>query len=258
MLTHIHEIFDYQEMINSLVRRELRGKYAKSILGFLWSFLNPMFQILIYTIVFSVIYRNDMQNYYVFLMTGLLPWTFFSESFGQGAMAINGNSEMVKKIYFPREVLVIAEVNAKLINLLLSLIVIAVFIVISGTGFSWHIIFLPVIIIIEYIFTLGASLIVSAITVYLRDMEYIVNVVLMAWVWGTPVMYNIDMVGGVFRRLLSFNPMTPIIVSYQDILYWHRTPYYKNLLVPLAAGIVVLLLAEVVFSKLSKHFAEEM
>ncbi len=258
MLTHIHEIFDYREMINSLVRRELRGKYAKSILGFLWSFLNPMFQILIYTIVFSVIYRNDMQNYYVFLMTGLLPWTFFSDSFGQGAMAINGNSEMVKKIYFPREVLVIAEVNAKLINLLLSLIVIAVFIVISGTGFSWHIIFLPVILLIEYIFTLGASLIVSAITVYLRDMEYIVSVVLMAWVWGTPVMYNIDMVGGVFRRLLSFNPMTPIIVSYQDILYWHRTPYYMNLLVPFVVGIIVLLLAEIVFSKLSKHFAEEM
>ncbi len=258
MQSRLKEIISYQDMTNSLVKRELRGKYAKSILGFLWSFLNPMFQILIYTVVFSVIYRNDMKNYYIFLMTGLLPWTFFSESFGQGAMAINSNAEMVKKIYFPREVLVIAEVNAKLVNLLLSLVVMAGFIIVSGTGFSWQIIFLPVIMLIEYIFALGASLIVSAVTVYLRDMEYIVNVILMAWVWGTPVMYNIDMVGGVFRRLLTLNPMTPIIVTYQDILYWHRTPYYMNLVVPFVEAIVILILAEVVFLHLSKRFAEEM
>lgn len=258
MISRFKEIFAYQDMINSLTKRELRGKYAKSVLGFLWSFLSPMFQILIYTFVFSVIFQNSMDNYYIFLMTGLLPWTFFSDSFGQGATVITGNSEMVKKIYFPREALVIGEVNAKLINLLLSMIVMVFFIVFSGTGFTWQIIYFPLILAIEYLFTLGCTLIVSSVTVYLRDMEYIVNVILMAWVWGTPVMYNIENLSGVFRKLLQMNPMTPIIVSYQDILYWHRAPYPNNLLVPFAEGIVMLLLGELIFSHLSKGYAEEM
>ena len=258
MYIKLKEIFDYQEMINSLVRRELRGKYAKSVLGFLWSFLNPMFQILIYTFVFSVIFRNDLDNYYIFLMSGLLPWTFFADSFSSGAVAINGNAEMVKKIYFPREVLVIAEVNAKLINMLLSFIVMGVFILISGTGFSWQLVFLPIVIAEEYLFALGCSLIVSAITVYLKDMEYIVNVILMAWVWGTPIMYNYANISGLFQKALGFNPMTPIVLTYQDIFYWHKTPEITRFLIPLLVGLAVLAVGEVLFSKLSRRFAEEM
>lgn len=258
MLERVNEIIAYQDMTNSLTRRELRGKYAKSVLGFLWSFLNPMFQILIYTFVFSIIFKNDMKNYYIFLMAGLLPWNFFSESFSTGAMAINANAEMVKKIYFPREVLVIAEVNAKLINLLLSFVVMAVFIIISQTGFSWHIVFLPIILFVEYLFVIGCALTVAAVTVYLRDMEYIVNVILMGWVWGTPIMYNIGNINGFFRRILSWNPMTGIIVSYQDILYWHKLPYYKNLLIPFFAALAILLIGELIFLKLSRGFVEEM
>ncbi len=258
MKGHIKEVFAYKDMIHSLTKRELRGKYAKSVLGFLWSFLNPLFQILVYTFVFSVIFKNSMDHYYIYLMTGLLPWTFFADSFSQGAVAIISNSEMVKKIYFPRDVLVIAEVNAKLINLLLSMIVMALFIVFSGVEFTWHIVFLPVILFIEYIFALGCALLVSSITVYLRDMEYIVNVILMAWIWGTPVMYNLDAISGVYRRLLTLNPMTPIIVSYQDILYWHRVPYSVNLMVPLVEAVIVLILGEVVFCRLVRGFAEEM
>ena len=115
-MQHLKEIFYYRDMINSLVRRELRGKYEKSVLGFLWSFLSPMFQILIYNIVFTQVFHNDTPVYYMFLMTGILPWTFFSDSLSQGTGAVVWNAEMVKKIYFPREVLVIAEVNAKLVN----------------------------------------------------------------------------------------------------------------------------------------------
>ena len=138
------------------------------------------------------------------------------------------------------------------------MIVMALFIVFSGVEFTWHIVFLPVILLIEYIFALGCALLVSSITVYLRDMEYIVNVILMAWIWGTPVMYNLDAISGVYRRLLTLNPMTPIIVSYQDILYWHRVPYSVNLMVPLVEAVIVLILGEVVFCRLVRGFAEEM
>ena len=258
IMQRIKEIIDYSEMISSLTRRELRGKYAKSVLGFLWSFLNPMFQILIYTFVFSVIFHNAMENYYIYLMTGLLPWTFFAESFSSGAVAINANAEMVKKIYFPREVLVIAEVNAKLINMLLSFVVMGIFILVSGTGFSYHLIFLPVVIFAEYLLALGFALIVSAVTVYFRDMEYIVNVILMAWVWGTPIMYRLDAVTGIFHDVLLLNPMTPVISCYQNILYWHRTPAPVSLMIPIVEGLLVLCIGEMVFARLSKRFAEEL
>ena len=130
-MNHIREIYNYRDMIFSLAQRELRGKYEKSVLGFLWSFLSPLFQIIIYNMVFTMVFHNDMPNYYIFLMTGLLPWTFFADSLAQATGAIIYNAEMVKKIYFPREVLVIAEVLAKLINMLLSFIVMAFFLIVS-------------------------------------------------------------------------------------------------------------------------------
>ena len=140
MLQNMHEIYEYRDMIHSLVKRELRGKYEKSVLGFLWAFLGPLFQILIYSVVFTLVFHNNMPNYYIFLMSGMLPWTFFSDSLAQGTGSIVYNAEMVKKIYFPREVLVIGEVRAKLVNMLLSFIVMAGFILISGVGFSIQIV----------------------------------------------------------------------------------------------------------------------
>lgn len=258
-MSTLKEIYEYRTMIGSLVRRELRGKYEKSVLGFLWAFLGPMFQILIYGIVFTVVFHNNMSNYYIFLMTGLLPWTFFSDSLSQGTGSIVYNSEMVKKIYFPREVLVIGEVNAKLVNMLLSFIVMVFFILISGVGFSIHAIMLPVIVLIEYLIALGMALLVAAATVYLRDLEYVVNVILMAWVWGTPIMYTTDNITNpLFLTLLRLNPMTGVIGGYQSIFYGHVWPNPRSLLYPLCFGIFILLVGFGAFEKLKKRFAEEL
>lgn len=258
-MEQIKEIYEYRNMINSLVRRELRGRYEKSALGFLWSFLSPLFQILIYNIVFTRIFHNDMPNFYIYLMTGLLPWTFFADAVSQGTGAIISNAEMVKKIYFPREVLVIAEVSAKLVNMLLSFIVMTFFIIVSGTGFSIHLILLPVVVVIEYIFAVGIALIVSSVTVYLRDLEYVVNVIMMAWIWGTPVLYSLDVVNeGFLRRLVCANPMSGIICSYHYILYNHVWPGYKDLLYPFLESVAVVILGAVVFQIMNRRFVEEL
>lgn len=259
MLESIKEIAEYRDMVFSLARRELRGKYEKSVLGFLWAFLGPLFQILIYGVVFTVVYHNGMPNYYIFLMTGMLPWTFFSDSVGAGTGAIVSNAEMVKKIYFPRETLILAEVLAKLINMLLSFLVMAVFIVISGMGFSYHLVMLPLIIVSEYLMALGLAFFVSAVTVYFRDLEYIINVVLMAWIWGTPVMYAMDGIQNpLFHRMLELNPMSNVIESYHAVLYYHRFPSYMNIIVPMIEGMVALIIGFIVFQKLKKHFVEEL
>ena len=246
-------------MIGSLVRRELRGKYEKSVLGFLWAFLGPMFQILIYGVVFTVVFHNNMPNYYIFLMTGLLPWTFFSDSLGQGTGAIVYNSEMVKKIYFPREVLVIGEVTAKLVNMLLSFIVMAAFLIISGIGFSVQIVLLPVAVLIEYLIALGLALLAAATTVYLRDLEYVVQVLLMAWCWGTPIMYTADNIQNpLYLFLLRANPLTGAIGMYQSIFYFHSWPNIRSMLYPLCFGMMITIIGFIVFGHLKKRFAEEL
>lgn len=256
---HLKEILDYRDMIGSLVRRELRGKYEKSVLGFLWSFLSPMFQILIYDIVFTRVFHNDMPSFYMYLMTGLLPWTFFSDSLSQGTGAIIYNAEMVKKIYFPREVLVISEVTAKLVNMFLSFIVMAFFLIVSGIGFSKYLFLLPLVIVIEYIFTLGCAFLAAAITVYLRDLEYVVGVILMAWIWATPIMYDLNIVTDpTLKRLLYMNPMTGIISYYHSILYHHVLPGNSDFLYPLAAALITLTVGYIVFSRFNRGFVEEL
>lgn len=258
-MKNLREIYEYRDMIFSLARRELRGKYKKSVLGFLWAFLGPMFQIIIYSIVFTVVYHNGLPNYYIFLMTGMLPWTFFADSISAGTGAIVANSEMVKKIYFPREALVLSEVYAKMINMLLSFLVMAAFLAISGVGFSYHLILLPLIILSELLMAVGIAFFVSAVTVYLRDLEYIINIVLMAWIWGTPVMYAMDSVKQpVFHRLLELNPMSNVIEAYHSVLYYHRFPTVLNVVVPTVEGIVFLIIGYTVFEKLKKHFVEEL
>ncbi len=258
-MSSIKEIYEYRSMIFSLARRELRGKYEKSVLGFLWAFLGPMFQILIYGLVFTVIYHNGLPNYYIFLMTGMLPWTFFSDSIGSGTGAIVSNAEMVKKIYFPRETLVLSEVLAKLVNMLLSFIVMAGFILVSRVGFSYHVILLPLIIFSELLLATGCAFLVAALTVYFRDLEYIVNVILMAWIWGTPIMYEMDSVTSpVFHRLLELNPLSNVICAYHAVLYYHTFPTISNVVVPIIEGTLITIVGYTVFNRVKKHFVEEL
>ncbi len=258
MVQRMKEIYEYRDMIYSLVRRELRGRYQKSVLGMLWTFINPFFQILIYTLVFTLIFPSSIENYYIYLMTGIIPWTFFSEALGQGAGSIVGNADMTKKIYFPREVLTISSVTAKFVNMLLGFIVIFIFLIFSPVGISAHILFLPVIFIAEYMIALGFTLMFASITVYLRDMEYIVNVLLMAWIWGTPIMYDISLVPAPLQKILLLNPMTSVIVSYHDLLYYHALPGVLTVIMLYVVGLVLLLLGETVFVRLEGNFAEEL
>ena len=124
MINRMKEIYEYRDMIYSLVKRELRGRYQKSVLGMLWTLLNPFFQIVIYTFVFTIIFPSSIENYYIYLMTGIIPWNFFSEALGQGAGSVVANADMTKKIYFPREILTISSVTAKFVNMLLGFVVV--------------------------------------------------------------------------------------------------------------------------------------
>ena len=175
-MTKFSEIYDYREMIFSLVRRDLKGRYKGSVLGFLWTFLNPLLQLCVYTFVFSIIMRNNIKDYYLHLFVALVPWIFFSTSISGGAGCIWSQQDMVKKIYFPREVLPIAFVSSQFVNMFYSFLVVFAVLLISGKGINIiAVLYLPVIMAIEYSLALGMALIVSALTVYLRDLEYLLG-----------------------------------------------------------------------------------
>ena len=255
----LKEIYQYRTMVNSLIKRDLRGRYKGSVLGFAWTFLNPLLQLAVYTLVFSHIMRSGISDYYLFLFVALIPWLFFSTSVSAGSSCILAQKEMVKKIYFPREVLPIAHVTSQLVNMLLTFIVVFAVLILSGKGINpYAVIYLPVVIMAEYILAVSLTMVVSAVTVYLRDMQHILAIVTMAWQFLTPVMYSIDMVPEKLLPIFNLNPMTPIIVAYRDILYYKQVPRLQTLLHGFLFSIVLMIIGWNVFGHLKKHFAEEM
>ena len=258
-MNKLKEVYAYREMIISLVRRDLRGRYKGSVLGFLWTFINPLLQLMVYTMVFSVILRSGIEKYYLFLFVALIPWIFFSSSVTGGSSCIISQKDLVKKIYFPREVLPIAHVTTCFVNMLFSFIVVFFVIIISGIGVNLHaILYLPIIMIVEYILALGMAMIFSALTVFLRDLEHILGIIIMAWQFLTPIMYSIEIVPETIMPIFMANPMTPIIIAYRDILYYKQIPELNTLLHALILGIISLIFGSIVFDKLQRHFAEEL
>ena len=258
-MKHLREIYDYRQMIFSLVRKELRGRYKGSALGFLWTFINPLLQLCVYTFVFSIVMPNNIDKFYLYLFVGLIPWLFFSGSLTGGAASIINQKDMVKKIYFPREVMPIAYVTSNFVNMLLCFIVIFAVVIVTGVGINpIAICYLPIIMVVEYFMCLGGAMLTSALTVYFRDLEYILGIVTMAWMYFTPVVYSIDMVPERLRPFMNLNPMTPVIVAYRDVLYSKQVPHISTLASGFILGCIVLILGCAVFQKLQRGFAEEL
>lgn len=253
------ELYNYRTMIGSMVRRDLRGRYKGSVLGFAWTFINPLLQLVVYTIVFSNIMRAGIEDYYLFLFVALIPWIFFSTSISAGASCIMAQKNLVEKIYFPREVLPISHVTSAFVNMLLSFLVVFAALLVSGKGLDVFLLpYLIPIMIVEYLLALGFTFIVSALTVYFRDLEHILGIVTMAWQFLSPVMYSVDMVPEDMKGIFMLNPMTPIIIAYRDVLYYQQAPELNTLLLATGLGVALLIIGWFIFGKLQKHFAEEM
>ena len=260
MIKSIKELYEYREMIFSLIRRELRGKYKGSVLGFLWAFLNPLLQLIVYTIVFSLITRSSIEDFYLYLFVVLIPWMYISACMTGGATCITGQTELVKKIYFPRLVLPISYATSQFVNMLLSFVVVFAVLIVSGKGINpVSILFLPIIMIIEYIMGVAIAILFSCINVYLRDLQQVSGVLSMAWQFFSPVLYSIEeTIPEQYISIYMMNPIAPMVVIYRQILYYKQIPDWELFLNPLVFSICLLVISCLVFSKLKKHFAEEL
>lgn len=255
----INNLYSYRQLLKSNVKKEIRGKYKGSFLGVLWSFVNPLLTTLVYAIVFPFILKSTEPHYVTFIVIGILPWTYFTTVIIQGTTTMLINAGIIKKVYFPREILPISINTSGLINFLISCLIIFIFLICSGIGFSWYIIFLPLVIITQYILQQGIIFITSAINVYVRDAEYIINFIINMVFYATPILYSADMFSNSpLKWIITLNPMATIINCYRDILYYQSMPHIKSLIVVLLASCLLAYIGLKIFRKLEKGFAEEM
>lgn len=258
MFKKIKELYMYRQFLKTSVKKEFRGKYKKSFLGVLWSFINPLLQLVIYAMVFPYILRIQEDNYVMFLFSALIPWNFFSTTISQSTSVIVGNGGILKKVYFPREILPISIVISGAINFLISCIIIFVALIISGIGITVNILWLPVILLVQCIVTLGICFVLSALTVYIRDLEYFINVLLQLWMYLTPVFYTMQLIPKNIARIFYLNPMVQIINAYRNIFYYKTMPDLKALGIWTILGIIGVIIGFSIFKKLEKRFAEEL
>lgn len=255
------EIYNYRELLKTNIKKDIRGKYKGSFLGVLWSFLNPLLQVVVYAIVFPYLMRGaGIDNYVVYLVTGIIPWTYFSTMITTGTTTIKSNEGIIKKVYFPREILLISPVLSGLINFFISCIIVILFCLAFNVGISIHLLMVPVIAIIQGILSLGIILITSSINVYVQDLEYIVTFVLNMLFYGTPIVYSLSQFSsaGILAILIQLNPMTTIIDAYRDAFLYHIWPDFQALGIILVFSLIVLVIGYLVFKKLEKGFAEQL
>lgn len=250
-------LYNYRELLKSNVKKEIRGKYKGSFLGILWSFINPLLQVLVYAIVFPYIMRVKTENYLQFLIVGVIPWTFFTTVLNQGMITVRMNAGIIKKVYFPREILPISVALSGLVNFFISCIIILVFCVGGGLGISWHLALLPLAAILQFIFSLGLILALSAINIYIKDTEYLVTFALNMLFYATPILYPVTLLPEGLRWLMNLNPMAGIINMYRDIFINHQLTDIGTIIYVSVISLVTFLIGLLIFRKLEKGFAEE-
>ena len=259
MITDIKRIWLFRDMIYELTHRELRGKYKGSVLGFLWTYINPLAQIIVYYFFFSMVLRSGIEKFHLYLVVGMFPWNFFVGGVMQGLISVRAQGDLVKKVYFPRQILPIVYVTVNLVNMLISFLIIYSMLLISGWGIdmSLQLWLLPVML-IEYVFTLGLAMILAGVEVYFRDIEHIVSVIMMIWMYVTPMFYSLDIVPAELQKYFYYNPMLYIISIYQQILYYKVSPDVTFLIRALIISLCTLIAGWIVFDRLEKRFAEEL
>lgn len=258
MIANIRELFAFRELLWALVTRELKVKYKNSVLGFLWSLVNPIAQMLIFTFVFSFVFRAGINNFPLFFLTGLLPWTLFSMSLTRSTTAFIENGNLIKKVYFPREIIPISIVVTNLINYLFEFIVLAVFLGVYGYFFLPYLPVLLLAIVLLLLFTTGLALLVSSAAVYFRDLQQLIGLLLMVWFYATAVIYPIDFLPERFRDLLFYlNPMNPLISLFRDALYHLRWPAWPTLAYCVAVCLVVFVAGYSLFARQAMELAKE-
>jgi len=246
------------ELSRQLISREIKSRYKQSFLGYAWVILNPLLQMLVMTFVFSLIIRVSSLGvpYAIFLYVALLPWNLFANSLTHSTNSLVNNSALIKKIYFPRQIFIQATLIAKVIDFLLASIILVFFFLLYNQPLTVNALWVIPIFIIQEIFTYGLSLILASINLFYRDIQHLLSLLLILWMYITPVIYPIEMVPEAYRFIFKLNPMAVIINAYREAILGGNIPKLSSLAVALALSLITYYLGRKIFTKLEGYFAD--
>ena len=222
--TTISECYAFREVLFNILSQDLKVKYKRTFLGYLWSLLNPVLQLAVLTAVFSHVVRLGMKDYTLYLFSGLLVWTFFQTTTTAASTALLENENFIKKVYLPKMLFPLSKLCLKAIDFVFSLVALSVIGAVLGFHFHATVIYLPAAILIFFTFTLGMAISLSILTVFFRDIQYLLNVFLQLLYFLTPIIYPISALPDEYRRYLNLNPLVPEILLFQKLIYYGEFP----------------------------------
>lgn len=250
----IVDLIRYRELLRNLVSRDLKVRYKRSVLGLVWTMLNPLLMMVVFTIVFSSLFRFAVEHFAIYFLSAYLPWHFFAQTTMISMSILLANSSLVKRIYVPRSIFVIATVLSGLLNLLVALIPLLLIMLVTGMPIQPAILFIPIPILLATLFTLGLSLILSAFAIFFSDVIQIYQVLLTVWMYLTPVIYPLEIVPVEYHLLIMLNPMYYIVEAFRAPIYRGALPDPYSLLVGFLSGLAALVVGWWVFSKSAERF----
>ncbi|MBQ6449337.1 ABC transporter permease [bacterium] len=248
----------YRELLGQLTARELAQRYKQSVIGYFWVILNPFIQMLVMSFVFVNIFGNKNLGvaYPLFLFTGLLPWNLFSQSLTSCAEALVGSASLLSKIYFPREILVLSRMLARVVDFLFASIILIGMMIFYRHGVTVHVLWVVPIFVIQFLFTYGLSLFLAAANLFYRDVRHLLNLVVMTWMYLTPVMYDADIFPSKYRWIFQINPMAVFVNAYRQVILGVDPPNFRSLAIGLVLSLVVCAWGYRFFKKLEGQFAD--
>lgn len=254
MKTYISNFLKYKSLLRELVVRDIKLKYRRSILGLLWSLLNPLLMMIVLTIIFSSLFKRNIDNFPVYLLTGRMIFVFFSETTNQAMMSIISNSSLIKKVYLPKYILPLSKALSSYINLMFSLLALIIVMIVTKIKITWVLILFPLPLIYTLIFSIGVGLVLSTYAVFFRDLVHLYSVLLTAWMYFTPIFYPVEIIPERYLFLVKSNPLYYIVQCFREIVLYGRIPSLSLNLICLAIAIITLFFGLIIFYKNQNKF----
>ena len=255
-LNHLHELWSYRDLIIRLAWSDFKLRYKSSALGFFWSLLEPLLMLLVLYVVFTNLMKNQVENYQLFLLLGIILWNFLDRSTSMSIYGIIGKPSLVQKIYFPRDILVISTCITALMMTALEFIVFVIFMAVFRVLPGVDIVYFPILFVFEFLIILGISMALSALNVYFRDVQFIWKVIVQVGFFATPVIYPITIFPENVRWIVMLNPIALIIIMMRDCALYRLPPDPFNLAYVAVFTLVSLILGYSIFDRLEPKFAE--
>lgn len=254
IVSAVQHLNQYKPLLNELVLRDLKLKYRRSFLGYLWSLLNPLLMMTVMSLVFSYMFRFDIPNYPLYLICGQTLWTFFSESTNMAMHSVLVNGSLIRKVYIPKYIFPISRVLSSFVTMSFSLVAILIVMLFTKVPLTWELLLAPIPLALLLLFCMGIGMVLSALSVYFRDVVHLYGVLTMAWMYATPIFYPISAVPPEIATFIQFNPMYHYITFFRSLILHGTVPSADIWFGCIISSIVSFVLGLLVFRKMQKNF----